>query len=182
MKTTWKLSRKAQHGAALILMVATVAIGASWYMVKGVASRSTDYTAAKRQHNYNVLNRAKVSLIGYVAAQAAHIGESNPGALPCPEAAGYFDSDTDQGKAASSCTLPKVGRFPWKTIGTEKFLDADGEPLWYVVASGWAYTSSNTVINSECVNAASGLACWSGQLTVDGVANDAVALIIAPGQ
>src|SRR6185436_12377960 len=142
-------------------------------LTKSIALRSTDYTAAKRLYNQAVMNRAKQALIGYVAAQAAHIGENNPGALPCPEASGYYGDATNEGKTASSCTLPKVGRYPWKTIGTEKFLDADGEPLWYVVSSGWAYTSSNTVINSECVNAASGLGCWSGQLTVDGVANDA---------
>ena len=49
---------------------------------------------------------------------------------------------------------------------------AAGEPLWYVVGPGWGVPSgSNTVINSSS----------TGQLTVDGVAGAAVALIIAPG-
>ena len=55
-------------------------------------------------------------------------------------------------------------------------MDANAEPLWYVVSPGWALSNSTvpplqTFINSDSV----------GQLTVDGVANDSVALIIAPG-
>jgi hypothetical protein len=175
-------SRQKQRGAALILMLAVLTLGASWYLVKGIETRSADLTAAKRKHNAEVLGRAKVALLGYIAAQAAKTGENNPGAFPCPEAAANYGTD-NEGIVASNCSLPKIGRFPWKTIGTEKFLDADNEPLWYVVATGWAKpnSSTNTVINSECTSSAYGLDCWTGQLTVDSVANSAVALLIAPG-
>jgi hypothetical protein len=165
------INAKRERGAALLALLAVIMLGASWLLVSKLNTESGAAQAAYKVRNAEVLLRAKRALIGYVAAQAAIAGENNPGAMPCPEAAGYFDSTTQDGTVASSCTLPKVGRFPWRTLGTEKFVDAAGEPLWYVVSPGWARTSGNTNINSHTV----------GQLTVDGVANDAVALIIAPG-
>jgi hypothetical protein len=165
-----------QRGAVLILLLAVLVIGASWFLVRRLDAVAGDFTAVNRAYNAAVLNRAKQALIGYVAAQADKQFENNPGALPCPEAPAYFNSATgNDGKVASSCTLPVVGRFPWRTIGTDKLIDAAGEPLWYVVSPGWSYTGWNTTINSNSV----------GQLTVDGVAgtdNDTVvALLIAPG-
>lgn len=162
-----------QRGATLLAMLAIIALGASWFLVRQLYAESGSMSAERRIRDAQVLNRAKQALIGYVAAQAANSGEDNPGALPCPEAAGYFDNPSQEGQTASSCTLPKVGRFPWRTIGTEKLVDSSGEPLWYVVSPGWGVTSSGfkTNINSNT----------SGQLTVDGAANAAVALIIAPG-
>jgi hypothetical protein len=165
-------SSNRQRGAALIALLAIIILAASWMLVSKLNATGSDIAAARQARNAIVLNRAKQALIGYVAAQAAKAGEPRPGALPCPEAAGYFDDPTQDGQAASSCTLPKVGRFPWRTIGTDKLVDAYGEPLWYVVSPGWAYTSNPApVINSNTL----------GQLTVDGVANSAVALLIAPG-
>jgi hypothetical protein len=161
------------RGAALLAMVAIIALAASWFLVRQLHAESGGAAAVRKARNADVLNRAKQALIGYVAARAASAAEDNPGALPCPEAAGYFDNPAQEGQTASGCTLPKVGRFPWRTIGTEKLVDSAGEPLWFVVSPGWAATSSGfkTNINSNSV----------GQLTVDGVANAAVALIIAPG-
>ena len=171
--------RGRQRGIALLALVAVLVIGGTWYLVSRLQELSANRTAIERVKNAKVLNRAKQALIGYVIAQANHAGENNPGALPCPEAGGYFNSTTgNDGKVSSSCTLPAVGRFPWRTIGTEKLVDAAGEPLWYVVSPGWAYTGSNTVINSNS----------AGQLTIDGVtpaslatADTVIALIIAPG-
>jgi hypothetical protein len=165
-------SSNRQRGAALIALLAIIILAASWMLVSKLNATGSDIAAARQARNAVVLNQAKQALIGYVAAQAAKAGEPRPGALPCPEAAGYFDDPTQDGQAASSCTLPKVGRFPWRTIGTDKLVDAYGEPLWYVVSAGWAYTSgAGPVVNSNIL----------GQLTVDGTANSAVALIIAPG-
>ena len=163
---------KHEQGAALLALLAVILLAASWFLVSQLNAESGMAAAARKTRNAEVLQRAKSALIGYVAAQAAKAFENYPGALPCPEAAGYFDSTTQEGQSANSCSLPKVGRFPWRTIGTEKLVDASGEPLWYVVSPGWGYTSgTGPVINSNA----------TGQLTVDGVANDAVALIIAPG-
>jgi hypothetical protein len=172
-----------QQGAALLLLLAVLTLGGMWYMISGLHAASGDFKAANRRHNAAVLAQAKRALVGYVAHQAAVSGENNPGAFLCPEAAANIGTG-NEGLAPGNCTLPAVGRLPWKTLGIEKLLDASGEPLWYVVASGWAKpnAATTTVINSNCTSSASAMTCWSGQLTIDGQANAAVALIIAPGQ
>ncbi len=171
-----------QHGAALILLLVVLALGGTWYLITRIQARSADFTARNRQNSAAVLAQAKRALVGYVAHQAAVSGENNPGAFLCPEAPGNIGGP-NEGITAGNCTLPAVGRLPWKTIGIDKLTDASGEPLWYVVANGWAKPSAaaNTVINSNCSDPTSGMTCFSGQLTVDGQSNAAVALIIAPG-
>src|SRR4029077_11721291 len=157
-----------------------LSISAAWFTVRSIAALPGDYTARNRAENAQVLARAKAALIGHVALQAAKAGETDPGRFVCPEAAGNVGTSTE-GAAASSCTFPAIGRFPWRTLATDKFLDAAGEPLWYVIASGWAYGASKwLVINPNCTSDNT-LACNTGLLTVDGV-KDTVALIIAPGQ
>jgi hypothetical protein len=172
-----------QQGAALLLLLAVLTLGGTWYVISGLQAASGDFVAANRRYNAAVLAQAKRALMGYVAHQAAVSGENNPGAFLCPEAAANIGTG-NEGLAAGNCTLPAVGRLPWKTIGIEKLQDASGEPLWYVVANGWAKPSAaaNTIINSNCTDSVSAMTCWSGQLTVDGRGNAAVALIIAPGK
>src|SRR3989442_3335130 len=178
------MTRRRQRGAALILLLAVLTLGGVWYLISGLHARSGDFTSANRAHNARVLNRAKQALIGYVAAQAAKGGlypEDNPGALPCPEHSWYIDYPDKEGASGPSigvaspgygtANCSSIGRFPWRTIGTEKFLDARAEPLWYVVGPTWRKTSSSTktTINSNT----------AGDLALDG--QQAVALIIAPG-
>src|SRR6185503_19218127 len=135
-------------------------------------STPVDRTASERVHNARILQEAKSALIGYVAHRAAMTTENDPGRLPCPEAAGNIGT-ANEGIAAGNCTLPAIGRLPWRTLGLDKWRDIAGEPLWYVVSAGWAKpnAATNTVINSNSV----------GNLTLDGTA-DVVALIIAPGR
>ena len=177
------MKRRRQRGVVLILLLFVLSLGGLWYVVSQLQARSADFVARNRMHNAKMLAAAKQALLGYVAQRAAVSGENNPGAFPCPEAAGNVGGP-DEGIASGNCSLPAVGRLPWKTLGSDKFLDAAGEPLWYVVANGWAKPNplTTTVINSNCTDAASAMTCFSGQLTVDGQANGAVAMIIAPGQ
>jgi len=174
--------RTRQRGVALLVLLLVLSLGGIWYLVTGMQQRSTNFTAASRTYNARVLSQAKAAVMGYVAHQAAVSGENNPGAFLCPEAAGNIGT-ANEGVAASNCALPAVGRLPWKTIGIDKLVDVRGEPLWYVVANGWAKPNSttNTIINSNCTDGASAMLCYTGQLSVDGQANAAVALIIAPG-
>jgi hypothetical protein len=177
---------KRERGVVLIAMVAVIALAASWLLVRQLNAESGSIDAARKSRNAAILNKAKQTLIGYVAAQAAMSGENRPGALPCPEAPGNFNdplANGSDGTVSFPCTPPIVGRFPWRSLGLDQLVDASGEPLWYAVASGWA--GASTVINSNCAyyNVA-GLACQSGRLSVDGVAvasSDVIAVIIAPG-
>lgn len=168
-----------QRGQALLLMLLVLGLGSTWYLVSRLNAESSAATALRKTRNAEVLNRAKQALIGYIGAQAIKVGETRPGAFPCPEAPADFNVAGSEGTVSYPCTLPVVGRFPWATLGTEKLVDAYGEPLWYVVASGWA--GAGTVINSDCASPSSGMACATGRLTVDGTTGDVVALIIAPG-
>ncbi len=174
---------RGQRGVVLIALLAVIALGASWFLVSKLNAESANMTAAVRARNAAVLNRAKQALIGYIAAQAAKSGENRPGAFPCPEAPGNFNDSANEGTVAYPCTLPVVGRFPWRSLGLDKLVDAGGEPLWYAIASGWA--GANTVVNSNCASySAAGLACRGGRLSVDGVpvaSSDVIALLIAPG-
>src|SRR3970282_502627 len=97
-------------------------------------------TAPDRDHNARVLQQAKTALIGHVGLRAgdATTPEDNPGRLPCPEAPGSAHNfgggvytESDDGGAAGNCTLPAVGRLPWRTLGLDKLTDSAGEPLWY---------------------------------------------------
>ena len=186
------MNQRRQNGAALLLLLAVLTLGGLWYLISGLHARSADLMAANRAKNARVLNQAKQALLGYVAHQAAVSGENNPGAFLCPEPAGNAGT-ASEGVTAGNCTLPAIGRLPWKTMGMEKLVDASGEPLWYVVANGWAKpnSSTNTIINSNCTDAVSAMTCYTGQLALQTInadgsvstrANAAIALIIAPGQ
>src|SRR5439155_4312867 len=163
-------TRRLQRGAALLLLLAVLVLGASWFLVSRLDAIAGAFTAIDRNRNATVLSQAKQTLIGYVALQAVKAGEDSPGRLPCPEAPGNI-ATANEGQAAAACTLPAVGRLPWRTLGLDKLVDSRSEPLWYVVSPGWAITAGNLLINSNTI----------GQLNVDGQANAAVALIIAPG-
>lgn len=165
-------SRRAQRGLALLALLGMIVMVFAWILTSRL-NAANRYVALDREHNARVMSRAKDALVGYVAQQASLASENNPGSLPCPEAPANYGVPAQEGITSGNCTLPAVGRLPWRTLGLEKLVDAAGEPLWYVVSPGWAMPNATTptVINPDTL----------GQLTVDGVANGAIALIIAPG-
>jgi len=153
-------------------MLTVLVLGIAWFGVSQFAA-SVNFALAARERNAETLGRAKAALIGYVAQRAARSGENNPGRLPCPEAPGSAGG-ANEGVAAGNCTLPAVGRLPWRTLGIERLVDAAGEPLWYAVSPGWALVPPGTAMLT--INSST-----AGQLAVDGEPGAAVALIIAPG-
>ena len=171
--------RRLQRGAALLVLLAVLVLGASWFLVSRLDALSAGiFTPSNRNHNALVLSQAKQALIGYVAMNAAQSGENNPGRFPCPEGAALVGTSTEGISAPyvgppNAPTCATVGRLPWRTLGLDKLVDSSAEPLWYVVSPGWQLVTSTTtlLINSNTI----------GQLNVDGQANAAVALIIAPG-
>ena len=163
-------SLRAQRGVALLALLA-VAVMSFAYVLTSRLNAASAFVGVDRDHNALAMARAKQALIGWMAINAAG-DDSSPGRLPCPEAPGDFNT-VNEGRAAGNCTLPAVGRLPWRQLGLEKLVDAAGEPLWYVVSPNWALAPGappvRPTINSDTV----------GQLTLDG--NAVVALIIAPG-
>ena len=168
--TRSRAGRRRQRGVALLAFLA-IAVMVFAYVLTSRLNAASQFVGIDRDHNAKVLSQAKQALIGWLAMNAAGT-DSDPGRLPCPEAPGDFNT-VNEGRAAGNCTLPAVGRLPWRTLGLDKLVDAAGEPLWYVVSPGWALPcgTCNTVINADSI----------GQLALDGVPNAAVALIIAPG-
>ena len=81
---TRRYARRTQLGAALLIMLAVLVLGVSWFSVSRLAA-GANFTAAARTRNADVLGQAKAALIGYVAQRTARSGENNPGRLPCPQ-------------------------------------------------------------------------------------------------
>jgi hypothetical protein len=165
-------ARARQRGAALILLAALVVLGISWMIVSALGNAARTQVA-DQGHNAGVLREARAALVGWVAMSALSATEDNPGRLPCPQAWGDIGT-ANEGRAASFCAAPAAGLLPYKTLGLPKLLDSAGQQLWYVVSPGWHLPNSTTdlLINSNT----------AGQLTLDGQANAAVALLIAPGR
>lgn len=156
----------AQRGMALLLIAVFLVLGGTWAIMSALNAARRD-TAATRTLNGEVLRQAKAGLLGYLSVKAG--ADAYPGSLPCPE----DPNPSIEGAAQSYCTLPAVGRLPWRTLGMDKLTDSAGEPLWYVLSPGFNRANSGVAlkINSDT----------PAQLTLDGSASAAVALIIAPG-
>ncbi|MGH8706059.1 MAG: hypothetical protein ACREUO_11675, partial [Burkholderiales bacterium] len=160
--------RRAQRGAALILFITVLVLGVAWYAV-GALGRAPVATAEREIMTGRTLQEAKQALLAHVVQYAARSDTAEPGQLPCPESLASIGG-ANEGQASGSCSnlTATVGRLPWKTLGTDQLRDGDGEPLWYVLSPGF---------RSAPINFAD-----IGQLTYNGAANSAVALIIAPGR
>lgn len=108
------------------------------------------------------LAQAKEALVGYAT------NASTPGQLPCPENTLSIGTP-NEGQAQGACSniTPVIGRLPWRTLGLGPLRDGNGDLLWYVISPGFR----SSPINSDT----------PAQLTVDGVANSAVAIIFSAG-
>lgn len=150
-----------QRGVALLLLVFLTAIVATSIFL--TAWNSSAGRQRQEQITYRALQLAKDALIGWSVS-----GASGPGVMPCPENTAAIGSALE-GSAQSSCTAaaPLIGRLPWRTLKSGSLMDGSGEQLWYVLSPGFR----SPPINANSI----------GHLQVDGVANAAVALIIAPG-
>lgn len=153
-----------------MIFALVLVLGTSWMLVSALNKASSDRTTSTRTQSGAVLKQAKEALIGYVVMQAALSSNMTPGKFPCPENPTSAGT-TNEGTAASSCSLPAIGRLPWRTLGIDKLVDGSGEPLWYVLSPGWSGSAIAIKINSDSI----------GNLTLDGTTNAAIALVIAPG-
>ncbi len=147
-----------QSGGALIIFFLVLILAGSVVLFStldghGVKIERDKKTAA-------ALAEAKAALIGWAATQ------TSPGQLPCPENTTLIGFATE-GTAKTSCVLPAIGRLPWRSLGVGDLRDGYGEKLWYVISPGFR----TSPINSDT----------PAQLTVDGVAGSAVAIVFSPG-
>jgi hypothetical protein len=153
-----KFSFSRQKGAALILMAVILTLVFTAFMIN--STTGVEYKAQRDLKTAKALDEAKQALLGWSATQ------DNPGQLPCPEDTSLIGFATE-GQAQSSCILPAIGRLPWRTLGLGDTRDGNNDKLWYVISSGFG----TPPINTNTV----------AQLTVNGVANAAVAIIFSVG-
>lgn len=147
-----------QKGAALMLLVFMLALILITVLMRSISG--VEYKAERDLKTAKVLDEAKVALLGWSVLQ------NNLGQLPCPEDTSLIGSPTE-GEEQSTCTLPAIGRLPWRTLGLGDIRDSNNDKLWYVVSSGFRSPPINT--NTLA------------QLSVNGIPNSAVAIIFSVG-
>lgn len=153
--------QSSQRGIALLLFLfLLLSAGATVFFSAWNSNRAHLNQERKTQL---ALIQARDALIAFAATN-----KNQPGRLPCPEETAAIGFPLE-GSAKGSCSNNAivVGRLPWRTLGLDNPVDAQGETLWYVRSIGFEAAP----INSDSV----------GQLQLDGSPNAAVALIIAPG-
>jgi len=150
-----------QKGAALMMIAVMIAITASILLARNL--NSSAQSTQREQLTLQSLSEAKAALIAYSQSDS-----TLPGQLPCPENTSLIGTSSE-GSASATCTTDsaRIGRLPWHTLGINQLKDSDGEPLWYAVSSGFRAAP----INSDTV----------AQLSLNGTANAAVAIVFAPG-
>jgi hypothetical protein len=153
------MPRAKQQGAVLIFFVFIVGLITTVYVLNVLNPASIP--AAKNEQTVKTLMEAKSALIGWSVKN-----NNAPGRFPCPEDTSKIGTDRE-GEAASNCTLPAIGRLPFRTLGIGDLRDGNQNRLWYVISNGFR----DTPINSET----------TAQLTIDGAGNSAVAIIFSPG-
>ncbi len=139
----------------LLLLAGTATFLSAW---NGAGHRRDDEMATA-----TALQLAKEAVLGWSAGHATH-----PGLLPCPQDPALLGT-ANEGQALAACNAvaPVSGPLAWRTLKSGVLRDHSGAPLWVVLSPGFR----NAPINTTSV----------GQLSLDGNANAAVALIIAPG-
>ncbi|MEO8417670.1 MAG: hypothetical protein ABI475_02975, partial [Methylophilaceae bacterium] len=140
------------------MLIFIVGLAATAYMMNALNANTIKIERDKK--TTDALAEAKEALIGWA------VKRNTPGQMPCPEDTTKIGLPTE-GQAQSSCTLPAIGRLPWHTLGIGDIRDGNGDKLWYALSAGFR----TGIINSDT----------PAQLTVDGTAGKAVAIIFSPG-
>jgi len=160
--------RHRQRGAALLVMLVIVVMGASAALVGSLSI--TTLKNARQEKTATALAQAKEALIGYAASDT-----NRPGELPCPDINndGIITITGVNADYSGSNCISLIGRLPWKTLGLPDLRDASGERLWYAVSDPF-HANSTVKLNSDT----------AGTLTVSGniTASNIIAIVFAPGQ
>jgi len=158
------ISPHAQQGAAALIMLIILVLGASYLFVSEL-NRSSLQTE-RNKITAAALAQAKEALIGYAAADS-----NRPGELPCPDVTNDGNSLPVEDYDGSNCKN-LVGRLPWSTLRLPDLRDGYGEHLWYALSNDFHANGSATLNSGK-----------NGALTVVGSysANGVVAIIFAPG-
>lgn len=172
-------NRHAQSGAALMVMLVILIVGASAMLLNSLNSAKS--RLARDRVTMDALAQAKEVLIGY-AITYGDTSTNVSGFLPCPD---QGQNSTTDGAANSSCSAKNIsvmGKFPWKTLGTYPIKDGNGDCLWYAVSGSYKNKPDTDLMNWDNnglfqIMAPDGVNFLAGS-TVD---KQPVAIIFSPG-
>lgn len=124
---------KRQHGAALLIILTIIGIGAAVMLVSALNNASI--RNERDRITADALAKAKDALIGYAVTYRDSHPNNVFGYLPCPDVNNDGNADANQGSTqCAGKDIPVVGRLPWKTLGLPPLHDGAGECLWYAVS------------------------------------------------
>ena len=171
--------RGKQRGAALMVMLVIMVIGAAVFLVS--ALNSSALQTKRDKITADALAQAKEALIGYAVGVNFTGGLERPGDLPCPDMDNNGIAEPSCGSAAGSNQAKRLGRLPWKTLGIPDLRDGSGERLWYAVSNNFKKSTRTAVLNSDTPGTIT-IRSLDGNVVNDGsTTSGAVAVIIAPG-
>lgn len=184
--------RPNQHGLAMLILVFMIALALIGLVVVSASGQSLK--RSRQDNTAQVLVSAKAALIGWSVGHPDY-----PGIMPFPDrnADGDYDGNSD---CINTAITPLnyahlIGRLPYSAqtvpcVGTiqfglsDKFVDGEGEGLWYAVSRNLIRTSATTgslIINPATMSAPT--FPWLVVRDKNGVviSNRVAAVIIAPG-
>jgi hypothetical protein len=192
--------RQPQHGAALLIFMILLVMGAMTYLVNNLTPEMIE--ARRAQRSNAALVEARDALLGYALTYRERLASQDPavldamyGYLPLPDFGESVNLNhnllhqtciTEGCAMVNPANLPAgiaVGRFPWKTVGTGPLRDGHGECLWYAVsATHRAVNSTATVMNWDTL-ASPDILIGSGKPDLSTIAEHdrPIAVIFSPG-
>lgn len=160
------------------------------WLLFALTALSTALIASSPQTNSatqtdQALAAAKFALLGYAAAYPeSHLKDNPPrrvfvpGLLPCPN----LENTNNTGQEAIQCQsqgVTTLGRLPWTTLGLSPLRDAHGECLWLMVSGDYKNNPKSDLLNRDTPGRIRVQTESAGR--IKSVADDVVAVIIAPG-
>ena len=175
-------SARRNRGAALLSLLLMVIIAVSTVLVSSLLSGNLE--VQRQQKTLEAMAQAKQALIAWSVMQG-DVGTDSyrrPGTLPCPDA--NFFGGVNSGNAAGSCSGAggtSIGRLPWKSLGTDRLRDVNGETLWYAISDKFRNPSlSSAAINSDTKGSLL-LYAPDGTTLTTPAGEELAAIIFAPG-
>ncbi len=148
-RRNWRAAPRAARGFVLITLIALLTIGGLYFFISNLSPEIL--RANTQQKTDKALTQARDALLGYALQyreyQAGTGTDSVYGYLPLPdlgEAQNQNSALVNSPCASEGCAKLNpaglatghtyIGRFPWRTLGTEPLRDGHGECLWYIVS------------------------------------------------
>jgi type II secretory pathway pseudopilin PulG len=170
-----------ERGAALLVILAIIGIGAAWLLVS--ALKSAAIQNERDRITADALAKAKDALIGYAATyrdthpDAGGWTDKIWGYLPCPDT--NNDGTADPPCGAKDVTV--AGRLPWRTLGLPPLRDGAGECLWYVVSGRAKHSPPTDSLNWDTPGQIEVRDAAGQVLAAAGTHDTPWAVVVAPG-